>query len=318
LIEVVVLDNASTDGTLLRLAAIVDPRLKVYSNDTNMGVLFNVLNVLDKASGKFAVLQLDKDDVFPDLLPDFRIFLMSQRGLACGFCRYDITNADGARIYDAGLPSLKAIAFVCHHPTGYFFETNLLRQTQYLSRFSDFEKVGHFPLDFVFAEMLLRGRGAIYEPPVFAPEAQTEAALHKSLGTNAANEEAFFSPLGCLKTAIAFSRHIAKLPLTRSHKRSLLLKRYTKGWISATFGYRYIMSNDALCAHYHVATRRIRMVELLSTTHHFHNRFMHEAVESGVVSAGILSTSRFTFAVVGELIVLAVARIVRRLKAHHE
>ena len=51
-IEVLVLDNGSTDDTLKRLAQIDDPRLSIYSNGHNRGVLFNVVNVLLRGRGQ--------------------------------------------------------------------------------------------------------------------------------------------------------------------------------------------------------------------------------------------------------------------------
>jgi glycosyltransferase involved in cell wall biosynthesis len=300
-IEVVVLDNASTDGTLVRLSAITDPRLHVYCNEVNRGGLFNGLNVLDKAQGRFAVMLLDKDDVDPHLLPGFRDFLLGQPGLACGYCEYGLSVPDEALLYEAGMSALMSIAFAGHHPTGYFFETNRLRQTGYLQRLCDFELEGHFPYDFIFAELLLQGRGAIYQRPVFAPESEANAALHKSICTNAVREDAFFSPRGRLKTAIHFSQHIGRMPLSPASKQQLIVKCYLKGLIESTIGYRRLMTNEALCAHYHIGTRRIGMAELLATASEFHRCFKAEAVTPETFGAGLLIKMRFNLAAASQL-----------------
>jgi glycosyltransferase involved in cell wall biosynthesis len=310
-IEVVVLDNASTDGTLARLSAITDSRLHVYCNEVNRGSLFNGLNVLDKAHGRFAVMLLDKDDVDPHLLPGFRDFLLGQPGLACGYCEYALSVPDEALLYEAGMSALMAIAFAGHHPTGYFFETNRLRQTGYLQRFGNFDFVGHFAGDFIFAELLLQGRGAIYQRPVFAPESEANAALHKSIGTNAAREDAFFSPRGRLKTAIRFSQHIGTLPLSPADKQQLIVKCYVKGLIESTIGYRRLMANEALCAHYHIGTRRIGTAELVATAGEFYRSFNAEAITPETLGAGLLIKMRFNLAAVGQLALKIGLRLTR-------
>jgi hypothetical protein len=296
-IEVVVLDNASTDRTLECLKSISDERLTVYRNETNKGVLFNVLHALDRAQGRFAVLLLDKDNVEPQLLPGFRRFLVSQPELACGYCEYGSALSAEAVLFDAGMAALKGVAYACHHPTGYFFEMATLRVTNYLHRFSDFDVVGHFPLDFVFAELVLRGRGAIYHRPVFAAESEASAKSYKSIGTNAAREDAFFSPRGRLKTAIGFARHIATLPLLPAEKLSMIADCYRKGVVASTIGYRAVMGNEALCAHYHIAARRVSAREMFATAREFRRTFSAQALSPVALGAVPFRRARFGLAV---------------------
>src|SRR3954469_3600195 len=71
-IEIVILDNGSIDDTVTRLQRIDDPRLRIHCNGTNRGVLYNVLNVFERARGRHAVLLLDKDDVDPAAIDAFR------------------------------------------------------------------------------------------------------------------------------------------------------------------------------------------------------------------------------------------------------
>jgi glycosyltransferase involved in cell wall biosynthesis len=306
-IEVVVLDNGSTDRTLESLRSISDDRLKVHSNGTNRGVLFNILNVLDKAQGRYAVLLLDKDDVDPSTLPRFKTFLAGESDLACGYCEYGSRHPDEAILFEPGMHALRGIAYSGHHPTGYFFDTTRLRKLDYLQRFADFERVGHFPFEFIFAELLLEGRGAIYHRSVFSPEPEVNAASYKSIGTNASRENAFFSPPGRLKTAVRFCQHIGTLPLAEADKRALVVDRFLQGLVTSTLGYRSLLANAALCSHYHIAPRRISSAEMFATGLRFCREFSSQAVTAATLGTDQMPKTKFNLAV-GARISKALAR----------
>lgn len=311
-IEVVVLDNASTDDTPAVLATVADPRLTVHRNEANRGVLFNILNVLDKARGRRAVLLLDKDNLDPAQIPSFLAFLEAHPELACGFCEYHSTHAGPAEFFAQGMAALRRIAYCGHHPTGFFFDMAQLHAIDHLRRFSDFEFVGHFPFEFIFAELLLVGPGAVYHGPAFAPEPEAKAAKHKSMGTNASHEDAFFSPPGRLKTAINFSRHIGTLPIAPTDKCELVVARLLQGVYAATLGYRALMRNEAICTHYHISTRSIGPGETLVTGAHFVTMFFAQAVNAQTVGTKALPRLHFALALARRLVSAVAQRAYRR------
>ncbi len=276
--EVVVLDNASTDDTFASLKTIADPRLVVHRNPDNRGVLYNILNVLAKAQGTFAALVLDKDDVHTEWLTGFIDFLDRTASLAAGYCEYRSTEAVEAIVVQPGMPAVRRIAYRCHHPTGYFFRTLALRELNFTERFGAFETVGHFPFEFIFAELLLQSPGAIYQRPLFSPEPAERAATVKSLGTNAAREDAYFSPTGRLKTAIGFARHIETLQLPPNDRRMLIVDRFIEGVIVATLGYRTIMADAAICSHYYINPRDVGYGEILRIAVKFYRSFHREVI----------------------------------------
>jgi glycosyltransferase involved in cell wall biosynthesis len=220
-IEVVVLDNGSTDCTLEKLAEIKDSRLTVYSNEINRGVLFNVINVLLLGRGYHTVLLLDKDSLDPLSIEKFKQFL-SEEDPACGYSRYHLAVDSEPDIAAAGIPA--SVSRLCRSPPDWlFFRTALLHQLEIEQRFCTYSFVGHFPFDFILAECSLLGAAAIYNAPAFAPEDLTSAAKNKSFGTNAGKEDAFFSPKGRLKMAINFTRHISGLSVPATIKRQFVL-----------------------------------------------------------------------------------------------
>lgn len=64
-IEVIVSDNASTDDTLLRLAAVHDSRLIVLKQSSNIGMANNWNACLNRASGEYFILLSDDDWLEP-------------------------------------------------------------------------------------------------------------------------------------------------------------------------------------------------------------------------------------------------------------
>jgi hypothetical protein len=67
-LELIVVDDASTDGTAARLAAVDDPRLTVLRNDEQLGLAASLNRGLESAQGRY-VARLDADDVaFPQRL----------------------------------------------------------------------------------------------------------------------------------------------------------------------------------------------------------------------------------------------------------
>lgn len=277
-IEVVVLDNGSSDDTLARLRKIDDLRLRIHFNTTNRGVLYNILHVLERASGRHAVLLLDKDEMDPEAVDAFRRFLVKHPLVSCGYCEYDSARIEQAIIYRQGAEALAHVAYTGHHPTGYFFDMAHLRAIDFIRRFSDFDFVGHFPFDFMFAELGLVGDAAVYHSPLFRPESIQEAAAHKSIGTNAAREDAFFSPIGRLKTAVSFARHIATLPIPVAQQELLVAERFLTGLLAATLGFRHVMASPQLCIHYHIRSRAVGTMELVRLALTFYRRFLIEAI----------------------------------------
>ncbi|HKI60925.1 MAG TPA: glycosyltransferase family 2 protein [Mariprofundaceae bacterium] len=69
-IEVIVLDNASSDGTwdICRQYAAQDARVRVFRNERNVGPVRNWLACLDRAEGEFGKLLFSDDVMRPDCL----------------------------------------------------------------------------------------------------------------------------------------------------------------------------------------------------------------------------------------------------------
>lgn len=263
-IEVVVLDNGSTDETLTLLETIKDLRLNIYSNGINKGALFNMMNVLEKGKGQYLVYCTDHDHVDKVKINRFRNYLVSDSKISFGYCLYNSNTKDHVEIYNSGFEALNKLGYITRHPTGYFFKREYWKLIESVTRFSDYEFVDLFPLEFVFAELSLLGKGVIYHDSLFTPETGERVVNHKSATTKGNSKNAFFAPQCRLKLAINFQKHIQSLKISKKEKQVLMINSFYRELGSASFGYREVMNNEKLCIHYYMKQRNVSKIELLT------------------------------------------------------
>lgn len=280
-IEIIVLDNGSTDGTFDELKRITDPRFKLAANPENRGALFNMVNVFGYASGEYVVYSTDQDRIHVERLDQFKVFLREHPSVSCGFCEFTVPGSEHHRFFARGYEAVSAIAYTGRHPTGYFFRNEYLRTVRLAERLADFDVVDLFPLEFAFAEVSLLGDGAIYDGGLFSPNNGEDVVKHKSATTNGASKTAFFAPAARLKLAVSYSRHAEQLALSVAERSRLLGQIFFAELRAATMGYRAVMTNERLCIHYRMEPRQIGCLELLRigatfTRGYFAERFRGE------------------------------------------
>lgn len=262
-LEVVVSDNASSDGTISNLYQVRDKRLQILAHTINEGSFSNIVSALCAGNAAYSLLLLDKDCLDICFLEDFIACLQTKRP-ASGFCRHGMPRDTLEILHRIGIDSVNSLAYQCHHPSGYFFDSTLLKKIDFKGRFSGGGAYGHFFLDAVHAEMALLGPTLEYRKPLIIPESLANGTKPKSLTTNAAIALPFYHPSERKRITVLFTLHLLSLNLSRPAKRSALLLLLKRGLIQATIGYATAVSNPLVASHYGDKTRRVGMVELLS------------------------------------------------------
>lgn len=93
-LEIVVVDNASTDGTWAACSSIasLDERVKLYRNETNLGPVRNWLRCIELAQGEYAKILWSDDLLAPDFLDKTLPFLTGNPDI--GFIATNVTILD--------------------------------------------------------------------------------------------------------------------------------------------------------------------------------------------------------------------------------
>jgi len=68
-IEIVIGDDASTDGTKDTVKQFKDTRINYYKNKKNLGFDRNLLKIVQRANGEFVFFLMDDDDIEMDMIP---------------------------------------------------------------------------------------------------------------------------------------------------------------------------------------------------------------------------------------------------------
>lgn len=313
-IEIVVLDNGSTDETLNTLQSIKDKRLVVYSNGENKGGLYNVVNVINKARGEYLVFTTDKDHIDFNEIAKFKLFLMEHGNLASGYCAFNSNSEIEYEIFEQGYQAIKNIAYKGRHPTGYFFNNALLKSIKHVERFSDFKFVDLFPFEFIHAELCLMGKGGIYHGHLITLEGDEMFAKHKSHTTSGRTKEAFFSPEARLKLCINYTKHISTLKLTQKERELLAVDVFFQQLTAATIVYQWVLRNKHMRAHYHIDRRDLNTNELFDIGWTFYKQYRVEVI--ALLRKGFVSQRTFEFYIFMSAIVRIIRRSIGFVKRH--
>lgn len=95
--EVVVVDNASTDGTVAVVRSIRDDRLRLVENPVNVGPCHNWNRAIEEARGRYVKVFGADDILYPDCLAEQAAVLDADQGRAVALvcCPRDIIDSRG-------------------------------------------------------------------------------------------------------------------------------------------------------------------------------------------------------------------------------
>ena len=164
-IEVVVSDNASTDDTLERLAAIDDPRLRVQPNPENFGPLRNFLLALSRAEGEYCLLHSDEDTVEADAVSALIDFLAANPEVGSG-----IASVEGSVVFEetevfaAGRDALVASGRGYTYLGGFFYRTADIPFEAFFAEFGDPNFL--YPFENIAWSLSPRSAFALFSPTV--------------------------------------------------------------------------------------------------------------------------------------------------------
>lgn len=307
-IEIIVSDNYSTDNTFDLLKQIDDKRLFIYQMKQNLGSLLNMFATFSKARSEFIYFTTDKDFINIINLDTFLSFLENNENLSCGYCAYSSKSETADEIYLQGFEAINKIGYIGHHPSGFFFHRDKLENVKYAEKFSDKDFVGEFALDFIIAELACKGNVGIFHKELTIPQNSNDAANDKSLSIKGMNVNAYYTPNARLNIAINQSTHINSLELSSDEKKMLIMKTFMYGLINATYGYKNILKNKDICAHYYLESKNIGVFKMIIIASEFYIKYIQKTKFER--HANNLNTINFTFYLFG----FVINKMIKRFK----
>lgn len=133
-IEIVVVDDSSTDGTLEYLQSITDPRFRYVCNKPNLGGAKNFIAAIFNGAGKYVLYCNDRDLVLPEQLPRLIQMLHEDEYSYIMTCNDSVKRSGRIVTYEKGYESLRAIPIESHN-TGNIYNGDLIREHLVLEDF---------------------------------------------------------------------------------------------------------------------------------------------------------------------------------------
>lgn len=260
-IEVVILDNCSTDNTRLLLNTIEDWRLNYVSNYTNIGGFLNPLKVITEANGEYSILCLDKDNIDYKNIPNLIDDLKQDKYVVFGYCALNLVTKSSDIIFETGFPSVLKMAYQSQHPSGYFYKTDIFKNSKTLKEiFTKYFEFG-FYFDLINAELSFKGESKIINLPLFYTESRSECAKVPSFTYFKHNQ--YFEPKMRLLEYSIYMRNACSLKILKSEKIDLIKSLYNRGLLVSTLFYRSILTDSDLCLHHGITPRKVGILELI-------------------------------------------------------
>lgn len=110
-IEIIISDNASTDHTTEVVSAFTDSRIKLFVNDSNLGMFRNFQAALSRASGKYVKCLCADDVITPDCIEkQVNAFLQHPNdNIVMVTCDKTVINEQGKELFKKGYPAKEGI-----------------------------------------------------------------------------------------------------------------------------------------------------------------------------------------------------------------
>lgn len=280
-IEVVVVDNCSTDHTGRVLGNIKDKRFRYLRNKEAIGGMPNILTSLTYGRGEYVLLCLDKDRILPEKIQEFITRLQKyDLDIVGGQCSINTSDSTEDLIYNDGLESVLNFAYTSEHPSGLFIKNNLLKQSEIIQHIVTKYTTFAFLPELLKAEIALSGRTARINMPFVYTETLEEC--EKEISHTYKGENIYFFPKNIINTFNIYCENLFNLKITKKDK-IIILKRIFLSLLSAsTFGFNGIMKNKSICSHHGIHSRNVSIKELIQYAYGFSKSFLSSKIPISV------------------------------------
>lgn len=121
-IEIIILDNCSTDSSFADIKELKDSRVKLYRNVTNIPASINWIETLKYATGKYIIHLNDRDYLEGKELKNF-LRILEKNEIGAGYCNY--SDSCHQQLY-CGAQAKAQVKFAGYHPTGVLLNNEIV------------------------------------------------------------------------------------------------------------------------------------------------------------------------------------------------
>ncbi len=275
-IEIIVLNNASTDDTVELLGSIDDSRFRLINYKQNIGGILGPLNVLFEAKGDYVFVCLDKDFVDYNFIGIIlkKLSYYKDKNVVFGKCVNNINISSDDIFYDNQSDIISNLVYIGEHPTGLFFRTKELGSLKIINEIKAKYVNFGFNAELIKAELSSLGNAIRLNVPCFSIENSEDSANVVSKTYNSSN--LFFQPKMRMIELKYYLKSLNSLNLKRNLSSKLTLKIYSNILYTSTFGYRIILLNSNICKHYSIKPHKLRLIDLLEYNYVVSRNFLIE------------------------------------------
>lgn len=271
-IEIVVLDNCSTDDTQNILSKIKDERFVYFRNDVNIGSMPNLLKSLTLGSGEYLILCLDKDTICVENLSILMERIVIDNEVVVGHCALNSTTFETDVTYQQGLSSLLNIAYTSEHPSGIFIKRETLTKGNIIAEILNNNKEFAFNTELLKAQLSVLGKSKrIKIPCVFT---ETLEDCEKEISHTYSGSNIYFFPKNIVNRFNVFCNNLFELNVSKKDKLLILNDIFYSLLLATTFDYKSIMMNRSICVHHGIRTRHVSVKELIKNYLEFLTNFI--------------------------------------------
>lgn len=252
--QIIVQDNASTDGTFEKAIDIKDSRFIYRRNSTNIGPLPNALKSLSDINSEFGMALVARDKLN---VKEFLAFLdfLEKQDIDMGRVELNQKRNDkNIQIYSPGIDSYEQLAYKNNHPSGYFWREEIinegLREIKKLNVDIHFD----FPFELIFGYACSKYMGAVYNFPVIIPQYENFREVKRTSSYNSKNY--FFLPAKRKEAFTYYTNQVDSLDINNNLRREIKFNLYKSFLYNYTLGYYDFIAKEDNRFHYKIYEER--------------------------------------------------------------
>ena len=253
-------DNCSTDGTESYIKEIKSDKILYRKNQSNKGPSYNYLMSLCSNESKYSLLVTDKDHVRVEFLSKF-IDELEDHKPNYGIVELNVDPKETSKfvLLEAGKNAIKKTAYLCRHPTGYFYRKGLITQDVVDNYLKTFGYEFPFPFEIINAHIGVLNDSTLIHRPLLSQETFEETAIVKSFSYSGNN--LFFYPHNRIKQFEVFLNDLRSLKMDKKVEKDISLTLYARFLNNATLGYMNCMLDKRVLFHYCLEREKVPLRE---------------------------------------------------------